>query len=70
MLGWTAPYLSRRLTGEIPFDVNDLTRVADLLGVPVAALFQAPPASRVTTWAAFNKLGFSAPFRQVAALAA
>jgi transcriptional regulator with XRE-family HTH domain len=39
MLGWTPPYLSRRLTGEIPFDVDDLAKVADLLGVPIATFF-------------------------------
>ncbi len=44
MLGWTAPYLSRRLTGEIPFDVNDLVKVADLLGLPPAAFFDNRPA--------------------------
>lgn len=70
MLGWTAPYLSRRLTGEIPFDVNDLTRVADLLDIPVAALFQAHPASRVTMEATPRMLGFNALSAQVVGLAA
>jgi len=40
-LGWKQPYISRRLSGEIPFDVNDLVAIADLLGVPVAAFFDA-----------------------------
>jgi len=44
MLGWTSPYLSRRLTGEVPFDVSDLEAIAGLLGVPVASFLQGPPA--------------------------
>jgi transcriptional regulator with XRE-family HTH domain len=47
-LGWTQPYMSRRLTGEIPFDVADLEAIADLLGIPVVAFFQAPPAYLTT----------------------
>jgi transcriptional regulator with XRE-family HTH domain len=43
-LGWTAPYLSRRLTGEIPFDVDDLDAIASLLDMPVVAFFLAPDA--------------------------
>ena len=38
-LGWTQPYLSRRLTGDIPFDVADLADLADLLGVQVSVFF-------------------------------
>jgi len=41
-LGWTQPYMSRRLTGEIPFDVADLEAIADLLGIPATAFFQKP----------------------------
>ena len=41
-LGWTQPYMSRRLTGEIPFDVADLEAIADLLGIPATAFFQRP----------------------------
>ncbi len=41
-LGWKQPYISRRLTGEIPFDVNDLTALADLLGLPVSEFFEVP----------------------------
>ena len=40
-LGWTQPYMSRRLTGEIPFDVTDLEAIAGLLNVPVTAFFDA-----------------------------
>ena len=39
-LGWTGPYLSRRLTGAVPFDVNDLAAIAELLDVPVSTFFQ------------------------------
>jgi transcriptional regulator with XRE-family HTH domain len=42
-LGWTQPYMSRRLTGDIPFDVADLEAIADLLGIPVATLFDQGP---------------------------
>ena len=38
-LGWTQPYTSRRLTGEVPFDVNDLDAIAGALGVPVSSFF-------------------------------
>ena len=35
----TQPYISRRLTGEIAFDVDDLARIAKALDVPVSQLF-------------------------------
>ena len=38
-LGWTQQSLSRRLTGDIPFDVAELAELAALLGVPVTAFF-------------------------------
>jgi transcriptional regulator with XRE-family HTH domain len=38
-LGWKQPYIARRISGEIPFDVNDLSAVADLLEVPVSSFF-------------------------------
>ena len=38
-LGWTEIYLSRRLTGKVPFDVDDLDALAGLLGVPVTEFF-------------------------------
>lgn len=38
-LGWTDNYISRRLTGKVPFDVNDLAALARLLGVPIMAFF-------------------------------
>jgi transcriptional regulator with XRE-family HTH domain len=41
-LGWTQPYMSRRLTGEIPFDVADLDAIANLLSIPPTAFFQRP----------------------------
>lgn len=31
----TQPYISRRLTGEIAFDVDDLAKIADVLGFEV-----------------------------------
>lgn len=41
-LGWTQPYISRRLTGEVPFDVNDLAALAALLEIPMTAFFEVP----------------------------
>ncbi len=35
-LGWTPPYLSRRLSGDVPFDIADLTALARLLDVPAS----------------------------------
>lgn len=37
-MGVTQRYVSRRLTGDAPFDANDLQRIAGTLGVPVRAL--------------------------------
>lgn len=39
MLGQSQAYWSRRTTGKVPFDVDDLTAVADLLGVDVRSFF-------------------------------
>lgn len=39
MLGWKQTYLSRRLTGAVPFDVDDLAALADLLEVPIEQFF-------------------------------
>lgn len=41
-LGWKQTYISRRLTGAVPFDVNDLDAIASVLGVPVVAFFPWP----------------------------
>jgi len=38
-LGWKQPYMSRRLTGAVSFDVNDLDAIAGALGVPVTSFF-------------------------------
>jgi transcriptional regulator with XRE-family HTH domain len=35
-------HLSRRLTGEIPFDVAELEIIAQALGVPVAQFLSSP----------------------------
>lgn len=39
-LGWKQTYLSRRLTGAVPFDVADLMAIANLLEVPVTHFLQ------------------------------
>jgi transcriptional regulator with XRE-family HTH domain len=38
-LGMTQQALSRRLSGEVRFDVEELGQIADMLGIPVALLF-------------------------------
>lgn len=37
-LGRSQPYVSRRLNGRVAFDVDELSRVADFLGVTLAVL--------------------------------
>ena len=37
--GRSQSYISRRLTGEQPFDIDDLDRVAALLDVPITDFF-------------------------------
>lgn len=46
-LGWTQNYISRRLSGRVPFDVEDLTAIADLLEVPVSTFFETGPGVRI-----------------------
>jgi predicted transcriptional regulator len=38
-LGMTQAAVSRRLVGRVPFDAEELGRVAEYLGVPVSLLF-------------------------------
>jgi len=40
-LGWTQPYLSRRLTGKTAFSTDDLVAVAETFGIAVTTLFGA-----------------------------
>lgn len=40
-LGWTENYMSRRLTGKAPFDVNDLAAIAGVLEVPMVSFVPA-----------------------------
>lgn len=35
-LGWSQPYMARRMTGAQPFDLNDLQKIATLLEVKVS----------------------------------
>lgn len=41
-LGWTQPYLSRRLSGRVPFNVADLAKLANFLEVPMSEFFEVP----------------------------
>ncbi|UVS81807.1 helix-turn-helix transcriptional regulator [Actinokineospora sp. UTMC 2448] len=50
-LGWTQSYISRRMNGTTPFDVEDLAQLAALFQVPVTDFFPAskrPPLAKVT----------------------
>lgn len=44
-LGKSQAAVSRRLSGEVAFDVNELGAVAELLEVPVEYFLQAPAGS-------------------------
>jgi transcriptional regulator with XRE-family HTH domain len=37
-LGWSLGTTSRRLNGQTPITVDELTRIADFIGVPVTVL--------------------------------
>lgn len=41
-IGWNQAYLSRRLTGEIAFNTDELVAIAEVLDVPVVSFFQGP----------------------------
>lgn len=41
-LGKSQPYVSRRLSGDVAFDTDDLFRLADLFEVEVTALLSTP----------------------------
>lgn len=40
LLGWSQQYLSRRLTGAVPFDVADLDQLSRAFDVPVEDFFR------------------------------
>jgi transcriptional regulator with XRE-family HTH domain len=48
-IGATQPYISRRLTGETAFDVDDLEKIAACLDVEVADLLPVPTPGRLLT---------------------
>ncbi len=41
-IGRSAPYVARRLRGELAFDTDDLAAISDALGVDVVDLMRAP----------------------------
>ena len=59
-LGWSQPYMSRRLTGEMPFNVNDLARIAEVLDVPVTCFFAGIDGVRTPGWWRFRRLAVAA----------
>lgn len=44
-LGWSQPYLSRRLTGAVPWSTDDIERIAKELDIPVHELVSPRQAS-------------------------
>jgi transcriptional regulator with XRE-family HTH domain len=44
-LGWKQQYISRRLSGTVPFDVAELYEIAEMLDVPVERFLPAPRVS-------------------------
>lgn len=66
MLGWSPAYLSRRLTGQIPFSVADLEALARILRVPISAFF---PRFAETTASHLRTPGFLTPLTGLAVAA-
>lgn len=48
-LGMSQPAVYRRLAGVVPFDVNELQAVADLLEVPTSTLLADEPTAAAVT---------------------
>lgn len=48
-MGVSQKYMSRRITGETAFDVDDLYAIAQMLGVDVAGLLPRPAEGRLIT---------------------
>lgn len=42
-VGWSQPYMSRRMSGRTPFDVNDLDTLAAAFDVPITRFFALDP---------------------------
>ena len=49
-LGWKQQYLSRRLSGTVPFDVSELYAIADLLDVPVGEFLPEATSRKAPSW--------------------
>jgi len=59
-LGWKQGYLSRRVTGETPFTIDDLAAIAEVLDVPVTAFFAGTGRVRTPGWWRFRRLAVAA----------
>jgi transcriptional regulator with XRE-family HTH domain len=55
-LGWSQVFISRRLTGDVAFNVDELAALAELLQVPIVAFFEGP---EMLTGSGGNKRTFS-----------
>jgi hypothetical protein len=60
-LGWTQPFISRRITGAKAFDVAELEALGDLLGVPVTSFFTLPSALTRVPGEGLTNAGNSTP---------
>lgn len=47
-LGKRRDWVSKRVLGKVPFDVEEIQEVADALGVPVAIFFPPEPQARAS----------------------
>lgn len=56
-MGWSQAYISRRLTGDTPFDVADLAQLGELLDVAPAVFFAGPEVRKVQSR---SRLGLAA----------
>ena len=59
-LGWTQAYLSRRLNGDVPFNVEDIEALAGLLGVSPQRFFRGNTSDDEDRLLALNTLSPSA----------
>jgi len=41
-LGWSEPYLSRRLTGQVSFSLTDIEKIAGVFRLPVSQFVNPP----------------------------
>ncbi len=60
-LGLSQSTMSRRYTGEHPWDVGQLAAIADVLGLPPGRFFETPPLRETSQMAARNDTAVTRP---------